>query len=61
MDNDTLVIGIWIPADTAVKQARRVRVFPDWAKIEDPKILSVTMFQEFLGVFPAIAVEPFHA
>jgi hypothetical protein len=55
------MIGIRIPTHAPVEHARGVGVLLDWAEVENPKILPVTMFKEFLHVFSAIAIESFHA
>jgi hypothetical protein len=50
---------IWkrVSAYTPVEDASRIRILSERAKVEDPEVLTVPMFQEIDGVLPSIAVK----
>ena len=56
---DSLVIRERISADTPVEKRCRIRVLSYRAEIEDPEILSVAIFQEFLHILSPITIDTF--
>lgn len=52
------MIWEWIPAHSPIEDIRIVRILASRAEVEDPKVLSVSMFEELLRVFSAITIKP---
>lgn len=54
---------IWegVSTHSSVKHASVVRVLPSRTEVEDPEVLSVSVFEELLRVFSAIAIQTLHA
>jgi hypothetical protein len=59
--DDLLMIWERIPADTMVKEGGRVRVLLDGAKVEHPKVLAVSVLEEFFSVLASVTVKTLDA
>lgn len=59
--SDSLMVRKWVSTNSTVKYARVIGVLSGRAKIEDPEVLAVSVFEELFRVFPAIPIETLHA